>query len=87
MTPILEHNSQKRSCPQSFSENVRQLLHGFDGLKLHPVLLHTFTNEMIANVDMLTAIMEDRVLAERDGRLIVDLQSDSTGFLALELSK
>ena len=42
---------------------------------------------MIMNIDVLTAVMEDRVPAERDGGLVVDPQGDGAGLLALELSK
>ena len=38
--------------PQSFSKNVRQLLRCPNRLEPHPVLLNTFTNEMVTNVDI-----------------------------------
>ena len=83
----LELQLAKALTPQSLGEDVRQLLLGSDGLELHPVLLHAFTNKMVTNIDMPTTIMENGILAERDGGLVVNLQCDSVGFLVLEFSK
>ena len=54
-------------------------------MQLHPALLNTLANEVITNVNMLTAIVEDGVLTESDGGLIVNLQISGAGFLPFEL--
>jgi len=36
---------------------------------------------MIVNINVLTAVVEDGVLAERDGGLVIDLQVDGAGLL------
>ena len=59
---------------QGFGQYVRQLLRGRNGLKLNPLLLNTLTYVMESDINMLTVVVEDRILAERDGGLIVDLQ-------------
>ena len=70
---------------QGFGLDVRQLLYSADCIDLHPTFFNTLSNEMIPNIDMFGAVVEDRVFAERDGGLVVYLQLDDAGFLTLEL--
>ena len=60
--------------PQRLGEDVRQLLLRPDGLKLNPVLFNTLTNVVEFDINVLTAIVEHRIPAECDGRLVVYLQ-------------
>jgi hypothetical protein len=73
--------------PQSLGKNVRQLLRGPNGPELYPAFLDTLAYEVVANVDMLAAIVKDRVLTESDGRLVVDVEGEGTSLLASEFSK
>ena len=53
--------------PQGFSQNVRQLLHCPNGLKLNLVLLNTLMYVMKSDINVLAVVIEDMIPTKRDG--------------------
>lgn len=60
---------------------------GVNWLNIYPALLDALTNIMISDIYVLASIVKDKVFAQLNSRLIVDLQSDSVWVLSSELCK
>lgn len=69
---------------QSLGCDVRQLLLRSGELDLHPAIINALPNEVVPDVNMFAAILEDRVATEGDSGLVVDLQCGGAGLLASE---
>ena len=69
---------------QGFGQYVRQLICSSNRLGLHPAILNTLSDEVIPDINVFVAVVEHRILAERDGGLVVNLQAGGTGLSASE---
>jgi hypothetical protein len=65
---------QEQKAPKWFGEDIRELLAGLDELEDDLSFINTITKKVILDVDVLAPIVEDRVLGEGDGGLIVHHQ-------------
>jgi hypothetical protein len=62
---------QKTDSSQSFGQYVCQLFFCRCVVNDDSALVDALTDIVVAHVDVLAPLMEDRVLAQRDGRLVV----------------
>jgi hypothetical protein len=62
---------QKMNSSQSFGQYVRQLFLCCCVVDDDSTLVDALTDVVVAHVDVLAPLMEDGVLAQRDGRLVV----------------
>ena len=59
---------------------------GADELHLNAPILHALAKKVKPRINMLTAVMEDGVLAEGDGCFVVDLQRDLLRLCILDIA-
>lgn len=67
---------QEQHGPEWLGQNIGQLLTRPNGLHIHPALLDAILNVVISSVNVLASIVEHRVLAEHNGRLVVHFEAD-----------
>jgi hypothetical protein len=53
----------------------------------YPAFLDALSYVVILDIDVFAAIVKDRIFAELDGGLVINLQYKGTGFLSSELCK
>ena len=72
---------------KGFCQDVGELVIGTHVLNVDHAVLNTFTNKMIPRVDVLTAVVVHRILAQRDRRLVIHHQLDPFRLLALQVTE
>jgi hypothetical protein len=62
---------QEADSSPCLSQDIRQLILHHSVVDVDAVLINTVTDEVIAYVDVLAPLMEDGILAQYDGRLVI----------------
>jgi len=62
---------QKLGFDNSFGENINDIIQSTNMSKLHNLLLHHVTYEVILHVKMLGLVVMDWILCQLDGTLVV----------------
>ena len=87
--PMLPHDP----CPkpdyrvnrQGLGEEIRQLLDGADVLQARVAPRHPLSHVMVAHLDVLRPLVPHRVLPQRDGALIVDVDDRGSRYPAPQI--